>query len=283
VSEISIAVASADDIRAIARRRKYDEAALRVALEFADRGTVWTARDGGEAVGIAIAHAAEEERYVGELFVEPSYRGQGIGGRLLDAAFAEADDAARVMLVDPAEPAASALAYRRGLAPRELVVRFAGAIPQEEELARMAAGSYRFGVEALDQVAHELGIAALDRETRGRARDADHAFFARFATGQVFFLDGDLVAYAYVSPDGHVGPLACAAQAYLVQIFAYVLVTLARRHRASWCTTLVPGANLRIARAALRAGLRIEQTFALARDSGEMDLSRYVASNALLF
>ncbi len=283
VAELSVAVALPDDLRAIARRREYDDAGFRIASEFADRGTVWAARDDGEVVGIAVMHASEEERYVGELFVEPSYRSQGVGGKLLDAAFADADDVGRAMLLDPNEPAGFALAMRRGIAPTDSIVRFAGAIPREEELAKMAAGSYRFQVEPLDPLAHAFGIDALDRLTRGTQRGGDQRFFAQFATGHVFFLDGDLVAYAYVWPDGRIGPLACAAQAYLVQIFAYALVTLQRRYQASWCTMLVPGANVRIARAALRAGLNIQQTLSLARDSRGGDASTYVGYHVLLY
>jgi GNAT superfamily N-acetyltransferase len=282
VNEVAVAPASVDDVRAIARRRGFDEAGFRLAVELADRGSVWVARDQGEVVGIAIAHASERERYVGDLFVEPSYRGQGIGGRLLDAAFADAEDVVRAMLVDPAEPAGYALSLRHGLSPGGSIARLAGAIPREEDLARMAAGDYRFQVEALDLATHESGVNALDCEVRGTARTADHAYFERFATGQAFFLNGEFVAYAYVWPDGRIGPLAAVSPAYLVQIFAYSLVTVERRYLASWCTMLVPGSNTRIARAAFRVGLRIHDIFLLASDTSIADISSYAGYHQLL-
>jgi GNAT superfamily N-acetyltransferase len=283
VSEVTVTTASADDVRAIARRRGFDEAAFRMALELADRGTAWVAHDASEVIGIAIEHASEEERYVGDLYVEPSYRGQGIGGRLLTEAFAGAGDAARAMLLEPAEPAGYALATRLGLGVHASLVRLAGAIPREEDLARMAAGEYRFQVDALDAETHPFGLNTLDREVRGTTRAADHSYFLRYATGQAFFLSGELVAYAYVWPDGHIGPMACVSQSYLVQIFAYALVTLQRRHGASWCTMLVPGSNVRIARVALRAGLRVEQAFLLASDSPHAEVSTYLGYHRLLF
>jgi len=283
VSEIAVKRASADDVRAIARRRAFDDVAFRIALELADRGNVWAAHDASEVIGIAIAHSSDEERYVGDLFVEPSYRGQGIGTRLLTEAFAGADDVARTMLLEPAEPAGYALATRHGLGVRGSLLRLAGAIPREEDLARMAAGEYRFQVDALDAEAHAFELNALDREIRGTTRIPDHGYFLRHATGQAFFLNGELVAYAYVWPDGRIGPLACVSQSYLVQIFAYALVTLQRMHNASWCTLLIPGANVRIARAALRAGLRVEQTFLLASDSPHADVSTYLGYHRLLF
>ena len=283
MNEVAVVAASEDDVRAIARRRGFNEAGFRLTLELAERGTVWVARDDGEVVGIAIAHASEQERYVGDLFVEPSYRGQGIGRRLLEAAFTDADDVTRAVLFDPADSAAYALAVGFGLSPGGTLARMAGAIPREEELARMAAGDYRFKVADLDPAAHEVAVNALDQEARGTTRMADHLYFSRNATGQLYLLASEPVAYSYVWPDGRIGPLVCASQSYLVQILAYALVTLARRHRASWCTALIPGANLRISRAALRAGLRFEKHYVLATDASLGDLSTYIGCDEPLF
>ena len=255
---------------------------MHLSLASAERGTVWVARDQSEVVGIIVAHDSEDERYVGDVFVEPSYREQGIGATLVETALGDGQDRARTMLVDPRDPASLVLALRYRMAVRGAIVRFAGAIPREEELAKMAAGEYRFQVEAIDPVAHALALSELDRQTRGTARHIDHERFALSAAGQVFFLSGECVGYAYVWPDGRVGPLACASEAYLVQIFAYALVTLQRNHSASWCTLLISGSNRRIARAALRAGLRIQESFLLAADSLAGSMATYVGYHQLL-
>jgi GNAT superfamily N-acetyltransferase len=283
VSDLAIGLGATDEVRAICRRRHCDDTTLRLALDFAERGTVWVARDGGEAVGVAVAHDAENERYLGDLFVEPSFRGNGVGGELMAAAFGDAGDRARTMLVDPSDAGSLALALRHRLILRDPVVRLAGAIPREEELAKMAAGDYRFEVDAIDAVSHGFGLRGLDAQTRGTARDADHEQFAAGATGHAFFLRGEFVAYVYIWPDGRIGPLACASQGYLVQIFAYALLALTRTYGASWCTAMVPGSNLRIARAALRAGLRIEAVSVLGGDAFQGDLSTYAGYHSLLF
>jgi hypothetical protein len=275
VPDLRIGIGSPDDVRSIQRRRKIDDVALRLSLESVERGLVWTARDEREAVGIAAVHDSEEERYLGDLYVEPSYRGQGIGAALLDAAFGDGE-LLRATLVGAGDLSALALALRFRMPPREPLLRFAGAIPKEEELAKMAAGDYRFEVATVDAAAHAFLLHDLDRRTRGVARPGDHAEFALKATGHVFFLNGEGVGYGYVWPDGRLGPFACASEAYLVQIFAYALVTLRRTYGASWCTALVPGSNRRIARAALRAGLKIEETFVFATDSSSFDLASYV-------
>jgi GNAT superfamily N-acetyltransferase len=282
VSEIEARLAETDDVRSIQRRRNCDETTIRLALELTERGSVWLARDQSEVIGIAVAHDSERERYVGDLFVEPSYRGQGIGTKLLDAALRGSGDV-RSMLVDPRDAAAVALTIRHGLRPLESTARLTGAIPREEQLAALAAGDYRFEVDAIDPAAHGFALNALDRASRGSTRISDHSEFARAATGLAFFLDGEFVAYAYVWPDGRVGPLASASTAYLVQILGYALVTLQRRYRASWCTLLIPGSNLRVARAASRAGLRIQETLMIASDSSAWDMSAYVGYHPLLY
>ncbi len=283
MSDVAIGRAGVDDVRSVLRRRKFDEASLGIALRSAERGTAWVARDDGEIIGVALAQSTEGERYVGECFVEPSYRGHGIAGKLLDAAFADAD-ANRAMVLDPGDFAGLALALRHGIVPRATVVRVAGSIPREESLMRMAAGDYRFAVDAIDPAGHAFGLDALDRETRGTTRPSDHEYFARNATGQAFFLNGEFVAYAYVWPDGRIGPLAASSTAYLVQIFGFVLVTLQRSHGASWCTALIPTGNTRLAKTALRAGLRIEETLTLAGDATAIpDLSCYAGFHRLLF
>ncbi len=281
--EAVVGLASPDEVRTIQRRRNIDDAGLRLSLLFAEHGTVWVARDGPEVIGIAVAHDSDDERYVGDLFVEPSYRGQGVGARLLDAALANAADVARSMRIDPADRGSLALAFRFGMATRDSILRFAGPLPREEQLAKMAAGQYRFAVDAIDPITHGYTLSELDRQTRGTLRKADHSCFIQNGSGQLFFLSGECVCYAYLGPDGRVGPLACASEAYLVQIFAYALVNLQRIYCASWCTALVPGSNRRIARAALRAGLRIHESYLIASDSSMLDLSTYVGYHQLLF
>jgi GNAT superfamily N-acetyltransferase len=279
-----VGLGSPDDVRAIARRRQLDELSLRLALHSAERATVWVARDEGTVIGIAIAHDSDDERLVGDCFVEPSFRGQGVGSELLDATFGGDEARARALLVAPNDAASLASAFRLRLAPREAIVRFAGAIPREEALAKMAAGDYRFSVDAIDPVSHRYALDELDRQTRGTTRGADHALFAHsLANGQAFFLNGECVGYAYLWPDGRIGPLAGASEAYLVQMLAFALVTLQRQYGASWCTLLVPSSNRRIARAALRAGLRIAETQLFASDAHVHNLATYIGYHRLLF
>jgi len=284
VSEI-VAAASEDDVAEIARRRWRDSETRRLYFYLASVAPTgaWVARDEGTPVGIAIAHQLETEWYLSDLFVEPSFRRRGLGGRLLAEAARDAGDVTRSGFLDPAELGGLEFFARRRVAPRVPILCFAGRIPKEEQLAALAVGEHRFETEPLDPIRHRFALDALDVETRGSARHADHLYFASNAHGSAFSIGGEFVGYAYVWPDGRIGPLASFSPSYVVPFFAFGMLALTRTHRASWCSALVPAINVRVARAAADAGLKIEGVRLFASDSGEMDMSRYVGYHSLLF
>lgn len=286
VSEETLVVpASAEDVEYFARRRCSDEHAQKLYLDLAQAapGGAVVAKDVGTPIGIAIPHALEDEWFLSELYVEPSFRKRGIGAQLLQAAAQEAGDVSRSGLLASDEMAAHAFFLQRGVALQTPVLEVAGAIPHENELARMAAGEYRFITEPLEPRAHRAALSQLDREVRGSARPLDHMNFAGHGRGFIFRRDEELAGYAYVWPSGRIGPLAAASQTYLVQFLAFALATLRQSFAASWCTALVPGTNVRIMRAAMRAGLTIERARLFASDNTMLDLSRYVGFHELLF
>jgi GNAT superfamily N-acetyltransferase len=277
--------AGLDEVRAYAVRRFPDTFSRGLYADGfeAMECRAWVARDEGTPIGIALARDLETERFVADLYVEPSFRGDGIGGRLLDAAVADADDRSLMATCDVNDAAAIALLAKRGLAIRETVVRASGEIPKDDDLLVLAAGDYRFGTERLDPDTHRFVLAQLDRETRGTAREHEHRYLATVASGIVFSIGDEAVGYAYLWPGGQIGPLAAASGAYLAQIFAYAMAALRREHGATWCTAAIPAGNLRALRTALRAGLRVEAGPALASEGPTAELARYVALHALLF
>jgi GNAT superfamily N-acetyltransferase len=284
VSDVWVGAANAADVSAIAARRSFDERGFRLSAAFAQDGNAWCARDESETIGLALVHVSSDERYVGDLFVEPSFRSAGIGAQLLDAALEDGGaGATRTIMLEAGDAAGVALALRRRIAVRTPVLRLAGAIPREDALAAMAAGDYRFEIEAIDPARHGFSLDALDRETRGAARPLEHARFVESAHGSAIFRNDEFVAYAYAWPDGRIGPVAAVSAVYLVQVLALSLVTLQRQYGASWCSAFVPATNVRLARAALRSGLRIAGANLFASDSSEADLSRYAGFHPLLF
>jgi GNAT superfamily N-acetyltransferase len=285
MNEPEIALAGEADLRTMAARRCANDTERGLYLGFASHapGGAWVARDAGEPVGICFAHAFEDEWFLSELFVEPSFRGQGVGMRLLREMTREAGDVWRSGLIEASSTEGMAFFLRLGVALRVPILELSGAIPKEDALAPLAAGDYRFGTVPIDASIHGGALAALDRETRGAARDTDHRLFTQHATGTLLLLNDEPVGYVYVWPDGRIGPMAAASAAYLTQFFGFALVAMRRTYGASWCKMLVPGNNDRLLRAAVRSGLAIDNVGIFASDSAMNDLSRYVGFHRLAF
>ncbi|HUN28880.1 MAG TPA: GNAT family N-acetyltransferase [Alphaproteobacteria bacterium] len=285
MNEPEIAVASEADLRAMAARRWPDETGRRLYINLAvqaPRGA-WVARDDGTPVAIGFAHAFEDEWFLSELYVEPSFRRQGLGTRILREAARDAGDASRSGMLDAASTEGMAFFLRHGVGLQVPVLRLAGGIPKEDDLLPMAAGDYRFVTLPIDPQGHASILASLDRDARGTARPDDHRSFAQVASGTLLLLNDECVGYVYVWPDGRIGPMVAASGAYLTQFFGFALVALRRTYGASWCQALVPGSNVRIMRAAVRIGLHVDQVRIFATDQPRIDLSRYVGFHTLAF
>lgn len=285
MNEPEIVPATEADLRDLARRRCDDEIGRRLYLRAAERAVngAWIARDAGAPVGVAFARAFAFERFVSELFVEPSFRGSGIGRRLFEAATDDAADCAIAALADAADAATLGFLVRRGLALHVPVLRLAGEIPREDRLMRVAATRYRFATAAID-ARTTYDVDALDREVRATAKPGEHADLFEVASGTAFYLDGECAGYAYVWPDGRIGPVAAGSASYLGSFLGFALAALRRTYGASWCTLLVPGSNQRVLRAAGELGLRVERSSAIfASNLPEVDLRRYVGFHPLSF
>lgn len=288
-TETLILRATDDDVRDFAQRRWRDAPSQRLYAHLAATalGGAWVARDAETAIGLAFSHASGEETYVSELYVEPAYRKAGIGAALWNHLFENVPSASASVrtaaLVYPDQTASLGFVLDRAMAVRTPILRFSGAIADEDVLAPLGYGEYRFHVEPIDVSAHGDAIDALDREVRGCARPEDHRMFASAANGCAIFLDNEFVGYVYVWPDGRVGPMAVASAAYSAQCFAFGLVTLRRDLGVSWCSAGVPGENLRVARAALQVGLEIDSMRLFASEVLSGDLSRYVGFHPLVF
>ncbi len=271
-----------DELRLFAELRCRGEALRGLYLALAERSAVWIVRQDEEAAGIVFAGGGDDETYVHELFVRPPHRRNGFGSRLLEEATREARS--RFATLDAADGGSQAFAIRHGAAMRGVLLQCTGAVPREEDLLRLAASEgRRFEVAPLDIGAQRFAVEALEREVRGAPLGADHAILGGLASGSAFFINDELIGYAYVWPDGRIGPVIASSTSYLEQIFAFAFAALMRGHGATWAQCLVPGENTRILRAAIGFGLTIETAWLTARTSEAGDASRYVACHPLLY
>ncbi len=281
----AIGLSTADEVAYFARRRTANEhdARLYVDLAHVAPNGVFVARDEGTAIGIAMPHALEDEWFLSDLYVEPSFRGNGLGLDLLKAAAENAGPVTRSGVLDPAQLEGQAF-YSRVAVPLQMpLIEIEGEVPRASELEKMAAGEHRFGAIPIDPMAHASALDQLDREVRGSARAADHLYFADNAKGFVFTREAEIAGYAYIWPSGRIGPMATVSHNYSVHMLAYALAALRASYSAEWCTLLVPGVNTKILRASMKARLRITGTKLFASDNNISDLTRYIGGGSLMF
>jgi len=180
-------------------------------------GTFLVARAGDRIVGFVAAVPRGEVWYLGRLWVDPGWRGRGIGTRLYrQARRATRGAGARVRASLAGENGGGiVVALRDGLLARHPVFRLEG----NSEAADKLWGAHRppaaVRLVAYDRAAR-LGqrspLALLDREARGAARPQDHAYWLAdpHRRGFLVWLGRRAVAYFYVDSHGEVGPVAAA-------------------------------------------------------------------------
>jgi hypothetical protein len=145
----------------------------------------------------------------------------------------------RITIADAIQPISTALYASRGLIPSTpaLVLGGTPAIRAPADLEPSA--------PTLNDL-HALDIAAY-----GFDRTVDHAFWATQGEPTVWRRRGSAVAYAYVTPDGWLGPLAGIDEASAAAAFR------AELSRRSAVTVEIPGSAAELVEVAFAAGLRI--------------------------
>jgi GNAT superfamily N-acetyltransferase len=207
----------------------------------ADGERSFVALDGERLAGFSAALARGDTWFLAALFVSPDDQGRRVGRELLDRSWA-GDWQRRMTITESIQPVSTGMYARRGLIPTTPILTLSGtprcelpdglqAVPPEPEV-----------------------LATLDRGAYGFDRGTDHRFWGeRAAQANLWLLDGEPIAYAYVDRQGLIGPLAGrdGATAALA-----LRAELARR--ASQPTeVLLPGTTPGLVEAALASGLRL--------------------------
>jgi GNAT superfamily N-acetyltransferase len=221
-----------------------------------DPGGLWVAEDGGEILGFAFSWVCGGLWFLAELFVAPGQQGRGVGNELLKRTIAQAEkaEASEKALITFAFNAVSQGLYiRHGLFPRLPLYLFS--VSREARLPRAASAS--FAASAID-ISHLKEIAAIDARALGRSREKHHRYLIADSglKGFLFREDSVGVGYAYISPEGHVGPVAVTRPDAVEPVFAAAL-SQAAELGATQLSALIPGICDAALGAAVAQGMRI--------------------------
>lgn len=229
-----------------------------------DPSGLWVAENGDTIIGFGFSWMTETFWFLSQLFVRPETQAKGIGQALLSKTLmqAERNGAANRALITPAYNIASTGLYlKNGLYPREL-------------LYRMTAPAQAVAQNLVDPDCDITPIAPwpqsaewtgrIDQELLGYRRDLHHQFLLGGFAARAVRIEhaGRAAGYAYISAEGHVGPLAISPAADAKAVVTTAL-RCALEGGARQVSMIVPGRAEIVMQTALALGFRIEDPYVL--------------------
>ena len=229
-----------------------------------DPSGLWVAENGDTIIGFGFSWMTETFWFLSQLFVRPETQAKGIGQALLLKTLmqAERNGAANRALITPAYNIASTGLYlKNGLYPRELLYRMAA--PAQAVAQNLVDPDYDITpIAPWPQSAEWTG--RIDQELLGYRRDLHHQFLLGGFAARAVRIEhaGRAAGYAYISTEGHVGPLAISPDADAKAVVTTAL-RCALEGSARQVSMIVPGRAEIVMQTALALGFRIEDPYVL--------------------
>jgi hypothetical protein len=170
-----------------------------------------------------------------------------------------------------------ALYIRHGFFPQMPIYSFSVA---REALRDRLPGTQLRSAPLQDTVSLLHALAQIDLKVLGVSREKHHRYLISDGAMRGFLLgeEDDPVAYAYISPDGHIGPLAVARPDALKAAFTTTL-KLAAERGSSQVSALIPGTSEAALSIAVGLGMRITFPMLLMSNRRFGDWAHYLPRN----
>ncbi len=241
---------------------------------------LWIAEEAGRILGFAFSWVCGDFWFLAQLFVAPDQQGRGIGNELIGRTFEQARKAGatnRALITFTFNTVSQGLYMRHGFYPRFPVYFFSAgrermkARLQGAQLACAPIGTATSDLETLRRI---------DRAALGVSREKHHKYLIDENVARGVFLNaGDqCVGYAYISRDGHIGPLGVVEPDVLGAAFATAL-SLAAEGDSERVSAFLPGTCDAALASALQAGMRITFPMVLMSTRSVGDWTRYLPRN----
>ncbi len=245
-----------------------------------DADGLWVADDDGEIIGFAWSWVCGRLWFLAQLFVAPNQQGRGIGNELIQRTFEHARKAGatdQALITFTFNRVSQGLYIRHGLFPKMPVYFIGGA--RERVTAGLKDVALRC-VAVTDMPEHDAILARIDAGTLGASRTKHHRYLRSdaVAKGVLLYDREECVGYAYVSSDGHIGPVACVRTELLGDVFASAL-KLASDSGASKISAFIPGTAEAALALAIAQGMQISFPMVLMANRTFSDWARYLPRN----
>ena len=245
-----------------------------------DPDGLWIAEQGGTPIGFGFAWTRDKFWYLAQLFVAPESQAKGVGQALLSRTlrWAERNGAENRALITMAYNTVSTGLYiHNGLYPREPLLRVVTPVP----VTGLDIGHAGLEVSPIEPLTKSRGwLGRIDEEVLGFRREPHHAFLLDGFAAHAVRIEGASgpAGYAYVSAEGHIGPLAVRPGSDPKDVVAAV-IRYALAARPKQLSMIVPGRADRILSLASELGFRIDEPFVLLSAQPFGDWCHYLPSN----
>jgi GNAT superfamily N-acetyltransferase len=229
-----------------------------------DPSGLWVAQDGDTIVGFGFSWMADKFWCLSQLFVRPDTQAKGVGQALLSKTLMQAERngaANRALITFAYNIASTGLYLNNGFYPREPLYRMVA--PAQAVAQNLGRAGYDITpIAPWPQSGEWTGW--IDQELLGFRRDLHHQFLLGGFAARAVRIEhaGRAAGYAYISAQGHVGPLAIAPDADAKAVLTTAL-RCALEGGARQVSMIVPGRADVVMQTALALGFRIEEPYVL--------------------
>jgi len=245
-----------------------------------DPNGLWVAERDDRIVGFGFSWMTGKFWFLSQLFVRPETQAKGIGQALLSKTLLQAERNGadnRALITFAFNIASTGLYLNNGLYPREPLYRMAA--PAQTVAQNLAQAGYDATPIAPWPESREW-IEPIDEELLGLRRDLQHRFLLGGFAARAIRIEraGRPAGYAYISEQGHVGPLAIAAGEDAKAVVATAL-RCALEGAPNRVSMTVPGRADIVLGMLSALGFRIEEPYVLMSARPFGNWGNYLPSN----
>ncbi len=245
-----------------------------------DPDGLWVAEADDTIVGFGFSWMMQKFWYLSQLFIKPEMQAKGVGQALLSKTLEQArrngaDN--RTLITFAYNTASTGLYVRNGMYPRELLYHVVSpALVVEQNIT-----ATRHPVSPIAPLSQSREwIGQIDEAVLGFRRDSQHGFLLGGSATRAVRIEhaGNPAGYAYISSDGHVGPLAIAPHADTKEVIG-AAIRCALEGQPQQVSMIVPGRADRILEVVSELGFRIDEPLVLMSARPFGNWSNYLPSN----
>jgi GNAT superfamily N-acetyltransferase len=246
-----------------------------------DPSGLWVAAAGDTVVGFGFSWMRERFWYLSQLFIRPDIQAKGVGQALLSRTLRQAEQNStlnRALTTFAFNTTSTGLYVRNGMFPRESLYRVV--VPASVVERRIKPTGYLDARPIEPWPQSEDWLAEIDEQVLGFRRGSHHEFLlSGFAARAVRIgRAGRQAGCAYVSGEGHIGPLAICPDADAKQV-VQTAIQYALQGRPSQVSMIVPGKADQIMELASELGFGLEDPMVLMSALPFGDWQHYLPSN----